>query len=1481
MKNYLTGFDIGTDSISAVVMNEGHQIVEALEPVYHFGNPAHALIDVFGEITGKFGRDAVVSAAFTGSCGETIAQQLAAPFFHDTITIPAGLNAIKSGAGYIFHIGAKDSYFFDFERLTTKGGEKVFVADHGTSTKCGGGSGILITKQCRRFFEKEVPLGLSTNPSENRKEMRKRLGQIFLRAEKEIASADKEIDVGGRCGVVIQSDMIHLQNSGETVDNILSGLYRRVIANYKSDVLKTRQFDVTKSAVATGGVFSSSHLLKTLETSVGLKVERPEYFRHVGAIGAVCKSGASRATISINVLNEISSHEKQAVKTVGPISQYLANVTIHDEKEPVHLEKDLRVFCSKNNKSRDVILGIDGGSTTTKAVLADAAEFEILAEICLYTNGKPLETIQSIFKDIDSFFGSNINILAVAYTGSSGAFYHRLFTKNETAVTPHQSLDIVKDEITCHALGVRHFNTRVDTIFELGGQDAKFTLFNGNGGVKKSKMNLSCMAGTGQTMQNMVEMIGLDLNSSFHDAALAAERTPVVDDTCGVFTEAGIAKLIALGFSKNEIAAAITYGFMGGYVNKFIGSERFGEFASAQGGPFNGKACLAALAMHTNMNINALPHRQLFGAIGAAIAAHNRLQKFKKENRQPVCQFRGLDIADKKFKKEEKHCRTTIDDSCTIKDCKLNVYTISGEKIISGGACPKGNSGQKTKKAPDYVAIYKTILNKHLAKYSTAIDDAVAKERILIPKSLTFLNQQGVFYTSLYHYLGFQVALSPESTGEISDLGIRYAHSEACYPVKLAHGHVAFLKKHMIKGRDKLLLVNPIGSEKNKYKFCPYISGAGFLTKDAVDLANDDVLLPVIHFDDPDHPIQMSLLTDLQRVYGDKFSHQQIDKAVALAKQAEASFRTEIISTGEKITKKIIALRKPVFVGIGRGYTLFDDKASSAVSNLFSSQGLHFVPSAFLEKPLYDIDAISPNMYWVQGREIIGRTLDAALNNHFFPIRITNFNCGSDSILLFHEEKIMSKATKPHLVLQTDGHNNNAQFGTRILANYEIVKNYVPKSLNTSAFSQTVQPAVLKNKIIGIPYMGDNSHIFAATFEALGFTAEVIPTQTKQAQELARKINGTNICMPFSYQVGDCLAWLYNFSSNNGDPNKNAVIIEPMAKGPCRFGQYHVLLKKILTDNNFDDVIVCSPDAERDYTNFPLTHKQIAFQAMHFFKGSFCLDILHESLLRVRPYEKQKGAADAVYSTYFNRLTKMVKSRARTQKFLGLIKKAKTEFENLIDPSVERKPIVAITGEIFVRLHPEANSHSIEMLEKYGLEVRLSPLSQWMEYTNAESIKKFKMTGAWSKYLRSVLKRNYMQSRRKKFYQPFDTLLKERKPHDLHHILDNIQKELVFDKKIEGESPISIGEAWLFANEKLPDISGIFHVGPFGCMQETVATSQINSITRQQRNTTKSAEGKIIPYMDAVFGDSELSNIEAEIAAFSEKCYLKKSLSML
>ena len=238
----------------------------------------------------------------------------------------------------------------------------------------------------------------------------------------------------------------------------------------------------------------------------------------------------------------------------------------------------------------------------------------------------------------------------------------------------------------------------------------------------------------------------------------------------------------------------------------------------------------------------------------------------------------------------------------------------------------------------------------------------------------------------------------------------------------------------------------------------------------------------------------------------------------------------------------------------------------------------------------------------------------------------------------------------------------------------------------------------------------------------------------------------------------------------------------------------------------------------------------------------------------------------------------MVEKRARFSTLVDFMTKAANQYQTAIDVSISLKPLVAVNGEIFVRLHNIANNYAIKLLEEYGLEAKLSPLSQWMEYVNKNAVKYFWKEGNWKKYFISRIKKTYMANTGVKLAAPFSNLLSHRPTHDSAYIIDAAHKDLIYHKLIRGESALTIGETYLFANNRLPQFSGVCHIWPFGCMQETAATSQIRSITVKKKQTAKTLNDKVIPYIDAVFGDSELPNLEAEIAVFAEKCYLKQRL---
>ena len=262
------GIDVGSSALHCVVLDAEKSVLYSPEPIMHFANPLGALREAWQEIVARFGPEAIRSTALTGSAAEIFPRVMdGVMYVYDSVAIPKGAEVIAPQARYLFHIGAKDAYFFSVGRA---GGRQI-IRERRTGMKCGGGSGMLVEKQCRRLFQGDVPsrdlesAGTSADKSDrekvgmrNRRHLQERLEEMFRRAEEEGARSGAPSEFLARCGVVVQSDLIHKQNEGATrVDN-LAGLFRTVARNYVIDVLGAREFSAaTKAgqAISTGGVF--------------------------------------------------------------------------------------------------------------------------------------------------------------------------------------------------------------------------------------------------------------------------------------------------------------------------------------------------------------------------------------------------------------------------------------------------------------------------------------------------------------------------------------------------------------------------------------------------------------------------------------------------------------------------------------------------------------------------------------------------------------------------------------------------------------------------------------------------------------------------------------------------------------------------------------------------------------------------------------------------------------------------------------------------------------------------------------------------------------------------------------------------------------------------------------------------------------------------------------------------------------------------
>ncbi|MHC4165961.1 MAG: acyl-CoA dehydratase activase-related protein [Planctomycetota bacterium] len=1512
VKKIFVGIDVGSSFVHYVALSEERDVLYSAEPIMHFANPIGAVKEAWRDITGRFGAETVANTAFTGSGAESFPKVMdGVTYVFDSVAIPKGAETADPDARYIVHMGAKDSYFFHLKGIN---GKKV-IQEWRTGTKCGGGSGTLIEKQCRRLFEGDVPDPELENTEQkedvrisNRAKLQNRLEEMFSRAQKEAEKSADPSEFLARCGVVIQSDLIHKQNEGATREDNLAGLFRTVARNYKIDVLGARVFDGEEGgagAVATGGVFANDLIRENLGEFLGIPVGRSEHYHNIAAIGAAVKGieQNNHFVFSIEQLDEVAAHGRENRKFAPPLSASMEHVREKSEK-----------LTGKIEDGTEVVLGIDGGSTTTKGALVELRTGKLLDKLYIKTHGNPEESLKNVLKYL-SRHRDKVVVKGVGATGSARKLYEKILVskkKSEELATAGTELtDRVTDEITCHAMGIKHCDPEVDTIFEVGGQDMKFTSFAADGTVKEAKMNYSCQAGSGQTLENMADIVNLNVESTLQQAALSAERVPIIDSTCGVFMEMDENRLIAEGFSKEEIGAAIVRGTAASYYFKFVGgSGHNAKKSSAQGGPPLGRAFLAALAQVTEKEIQAYPHREMFGAWGQALDIIENIKRFEAEGKSYDTAFRGWGIIDMPFDKRSISCKELFADKCCgMRDCQLEVFSIESDEIITGGFCPRGNSETANKPKTNYVEKYHKIYEKHFKKRGCLLKDlaTVKAERkvgttVGIKRSTATLGEKGIWSAAFFSKLGFYPVVSPRTNKEIAKIGVDNSRTEFCIARKLATGHAAVLN------RDPNVdyLFNPSFIEQRSerppdLKYCIYTESEGYILNDVLSLDKSRQINPILHFGD-DPLLLYQLREEFDRL-GFALTNRQIKDAIKFADEAENEFKQELYAEGDKFLQKIEGNNEKAYMGVGRDYVLLDPEASSNSGVMFSQiRGLHYIPQLYLEHKFADIELgeMVDNEFWVQSVKILKANLYVAEHPNLFAIRMMNFACGPDSLKIYQEEKMQQAANKPMLVLLTDAQTNNAPFVTRTEAHERVVDQSTQKKLAVDELRRRTHDTSEKRTWL-IPYMGDASYVGAAGLRYFGVNSQVLPTDTQRSYEVARKHIYTEVCHPLKGVVGDSIAFLQEEGEKKGTDyvDENYLVMLPTTSGPCRFGKYTELVREFLDRENLQNVPVAGPSSESDYNDIPFPGKlsvsdKTRMQRM-LFKGIKASDLLEDIFLRFGPYAADKEKLRALRQERLNELEKVVEAGAETADLVAWGEKTVALFKAVKLRTKDRYPLVLYIGEIYVRQHDPCTGYVVRQLEESGLEVVRDPVTDWLDYVNKMNqrnsrrdiglrLKDFDFGRAWQaarKYGNTLLKGKYMASVEHKIAEPFHDVLAGRhvlpKP---MQIIETLEEKHEFHANIEGESPLSSGIAYQFMHDLTKPhgdayISGIFHVGPFTCMQEGVATAKIEAMAKELR---KSKPDLVFPIIHAFFGDSANSSLDSEIAVFTEQCYQKREM---
>jgi predicted CoA-substrate-specific enzyme activase len=304
-----------------------------------------------------------------------------------------------------------------------------------------------------------------------------------------------------------------------------------------------------------------------------------------------------------------------------------------------------------------VYLGIDVGSITTKAVLTDG-EDRVIAHAYLRNAGKPIAAIQEAIGEIIQQAGNPLPIEAVGTTGSARHLAAYLV-----------GADVVKNEITAHAVAVIDYVPDVKTIIEIGGQDSKIIILK-DGVVVDFAMNTVCAAGTGSFLDQQASRLGISIEE-FGDRALRSRNRVRIAGRCTVFAETDMIHKQQLGYGTEDIIAGLCDSLVKNYLNNVSRGKEILPPVVFQGGVAANGGIRQALERELGLEIIIPPHFGLMGAIGAA--------KLARRAGTPETQFKGLAVAQWHFSTRSFEC-----DGCG-NTCDVMELIAEGEAVACWG----------------------------------------------------------------------------------------------------------------------------------------------------------------------------------------------------------------------------------------------------------------------------------------------------------------------------------------------------------------------------------------------------------------------------------------------------------------------------------------------------------------------------------------------------------------------------------------------------------------------------------------------------------------------------------------------------------------------------------------------------------------------------------------------------------------------------
>ena len=1359
----ILGIDAGSVSVHLAIVNmNGNLLHKASE--YHHG-------DVRACLAKMLAHKALSSVTHVAKTASTPADINATISVDEQVAVIRSARHIHKNFSAILHVGGEKFFLSLFDNNGNYRGQRQ-------NSGCAAGTGAFLDQQA---------------------------GRIDLQGSEKISSMAFENygqrpDIATRCAVFAKTDLIHAQQQGYNLKQICDGLCYGLARNIADTLFK--QDIPEKKIIFCGGVAKNNAVKKHLESIIGKPLVKGEHALVYGAMGAaLCLAdeliNCHKPARSFNDISNFFLEKTKTKEGLNPaldltLSDYpdFSSVTTLDV-ESVEIE----IFKPIDNGSAvNGFLGLDVGSTSTKSIIIDQ-DGEPVAGFYTRTASRPVEAVQRIFKACDYLMAEKKVIFRIQGCGTTGSG-RRISGKIIGA-------DLEPDEITAHATAAVNLHPDVDTIIEIGGQDAKFTLIK-NGQVTSSVMNAVCAAGTGSFIEEQAMRLNCPLSEYSHRAQGIA--APVSSDRCTVFMERDINYFFAEGYGKNEILASVLHSVRDNYLTKVANIAQIGDRVVFQGATARNRALVAAFEQKLNKPIHVSRYCHLTGALGISLM----VRQMKEKGELSESNFRGFNLWKEQIPVRQEICRF-----CT-NHCKITIAEVKGETLAYGFLCGRDYQTKKRVKSSgryDLLGLRKEVRHRTLSG-PPVFKDNENHITIGLPNALHMV-QDLDFWQFFFKELGLQVVTSRKCTEPIKQ-GKQIAGAEFCAPFLALHGHVQFLENKC----DYIFLPFYFEDKTNEKGFrrhhCYYTQFAPSILSSLTKPGK--ILSPIVRYLYTSFYTKKQLYDTFKKIGAD-LSFFDISSAWDRALSAQKNMESAL--TGLWASQK--APDKANVLLLGRPYTVLSSDMNNNIPGIFANLGIKTFFNDMIDLEGIDYSPIEPllkQIHWKHAALNLKAALVAATTPNLYPVYISSFRCAPDAFAVDYFKEIMASANKPYLVLELDEHDSSVGYETRIEAAVRAFENHMrqdqpPQNTDASLFIPKFDKSIEQKTIIFPNWDAISGHLIVNILKNEGYNAILM----EENQETLKKalLTNTGQCLPLNAVASGFIHTVKKY----GLAPEDTVLWLNQSDIACNIKMYPYHIQKIFSRHGkgFEKAGVYLGELSLfDLGIKASTNTYFAYMFGGLFRSIGC---------KMRPYEINKGQTDTALRTAGSIMGTAFLTGGSKEKAL---KEIMSIFKQ-IPVKKETRPKVGIFGDLYVRDNRIMNQNLIQFIEDNGGEVVTTPYYQYVQIIANAYFKKWFKEGKYLSLISNKALLAAVKTMEKKYYPFFAPFFNETEL-KVNTSYEHILETYGMLPEHTGESMDNLLKIHYIVNEH-PNLALLVAVNPAFCCPGLITEAMASQIEKK------------------------------------------------